>query len=309
MSQRWPTETALGDIALWSRPTIEQVRNLVLENWWISGPPDSDDPLAGMASTEPFLYAVSAGRLFDLGHLPNALIKKEAERAGKLFGSGHIGHPFREAYAIFHTWEDGGSLYVVDPIDWHAFTKGAVPPGTFIVREALAAMFRGRRVLMLGDCAHAAVDSVGRNYIGRVGRSSLVTAFRLLEPERGAMCSVVDPVVATMLLLATDGIAVERIRAPEKLNKVRVRTGKLPIPAHWQVRTAEYVTALGGHKHRGEPQGGHYARPIPHLRRGHVRHLPTGKTTWVRDALVNLRDPNAPLGRAFYRLDLACRAA
>jgi hypothetical protein len=84
-----------------------------------------------------------------------------------------------------------------------------------------------------------------QTYHGNVARSPLNDALGVPPTSvRDAVCSVIDPVIATMLLLATDGVSVDRISAPEKLNQARVKAGKAAIPAHWRVHTAEYVAAL-----------------------------------------------------------------
>jgi hypothetical protein len=111
-----------------------------------------------------------------------------------------------------------------------------------------------------------------------------------------------------LLLLATDGVAVDRIPAPDKLNKHRTKAGKPAIPAHWHVHTGPYVTALTHRDQRHKnAQGGHHASPVPHLRRGHRRILSAyhgGQTIWVRDAVVNIKDGKelpAGMGRSFYQ--------
>jgi hypothetical protein len=50
---------------------------------------------------------VRAARLSDLAHLPNNVIIPESARAAGLFAAGHIGHPSREPYLLFHTREGG----------------------------------------------------------------------------------------------------------------------------------------------------------------------------------------------------------
>lgn len=72
---------------------------------------------------------------------------------------------------------------------------------------------------------------------------------------------------------------------PTKLNKARAKKG-LPT-----IRPRYGVKIKLGAKHEGTPWlGGTHASPRPHMRRGHVRHLPSGATTWVREARVGLDD-------------------
>lgn len=319
------SEAIMRDMKPWKRPTVEQIRNVVLAGRFLvpsdSAAMDQDTSLLS-SLTEAFTLAVAGGRLFDLGHIPNAVIMSESGRASELFEAGYIGHPFREPYAFYHTWDadqvgfmkgsgigDCGSLYVVDPFDMHGASGGVIAEGTFLVCEAQAVQTLGHNVLFVGD---AAAGRVGRNADGRLGYLAKLTRsgmFRRLGPSEGAaVANLFDPIMSCLLLLATDGIEVKTVEAPERLNRQRVKAGKPAIPPHYEVKAGAYVTALNARTlRRSEPKGGHHASPVPHLRRGHIRHLHTGGTTWVRDAVINLKDPDAPLARNFYqrRLDAA----
>lgn len=90
-------------------------------------------------------------------------------------------------------------------------------------------------------------------------------------------------------ILNTKGCGIDRKRAPQLENQKRIRKGHRPIPAHFRVDIAEYVTALGGTS-VSEDDGGSHASPRPHLRRAHERILSDGKRVWVRSALVNVRN-------------------
>lgn len=319
------SDAIMRNIRPWPKPTVEAIRNAVLAGMFLvpseSAEMDADTRFLS-SLTEAFTLAVTGGRLFDLGHIPNAVIKSEAGRASGLFEAGHIGHPFREPYAFFHTWDAGsvgvtkasgvgdycGSLYVVDPFDMHAASGGVVPEGTFLVCEAQAVQTLGRNVLFVGDAVSARVvrnPATGKvGYQARLARSALFR--RVGPPEVGAASSLLDPIMSCLLLLATDGIEVKTVEAPERLNRQRAKAGKPAIPSHYAVKAGAYVTALNARTvRRSEPKGGHHASPVPHLRRGHIRHLPSGSTTWVRDAVINLKSPDAPIARSFYqrRLD------
>jgi len=279
--------------------------------------------LASMASG--FAIAVKAGRLFDMGHIPNAVLRSESKRAGDLAAAGRIGHPFTQPYCFYHTWDaesvgnddaqslahelhvgDAGSLYLVDALDWNGFSGGQIPSGSYLVCEAQAVKVFGRGMLLIGD---SAMVSPGPGPNGEAGYSARVTrgvmSGNTTITDLEAAGNLVDPVMTCQLLLATDGVEVITVEAPERLNKQRVKARKLPIPSHYSVRTAGYITALTTrHTRRPEAPTGHHASPVPHLRRGHTRQLHAmhgGGQIWVRDAVINLKDPDAPLARSFYQ--------
>lgn len=90
-------------------------------------------------------------------------------------------------------------------------------------------------------------------------------------------------------ILNTRGCSVDLRRAPSIANRKRVRQGKYPIPAHYDVDAAEYLTALRAEK-ESHDRGGTHASPIPHLRRAHERVLANGSRIWVSFSLVNVRN-------------------
>lgn len=108
---------------------------------------------------------------------------------------------------------------------------------------------------------------------------------RQTSPEERAGMSHYPLAIA---LLNTRGCQVDFKRAPNITNAKRKRQGKRPIPAHYDVDAAEYLTALQSVADSTNRDGTH-ASPIPHLRRAHERVLANGKRIWVSSALVNVR--------------------
>ncbi|NRB19427.1 MAG: hypothetical protein HRU33_18165 [Rhodobacteraceae bacterium] len=90
-------------------------------------------------------------------------------------------------------------------------------------------------------------------------------------------------------MLNTRGCRVDLKRAPSIINAKRKRQGKFPIPGHYDVDAADYITALRSVGNSSASGCGH-ASPIPHLRRAHERELSNGKRIWVSSALVNVRN-------------------
>jgi hypothetical protein len=314
------SEKLFRSLEEWPTATVEQVRNAVLEARMIvpawharNSKKITLEGDAKMFASLPGVFeeAIAAGRLFDFGFLPNAVIGGESGRAATLFEGGHIGHPFRSPYCIFHRWEGGGSLYVVDPADWHTMMDGKVPPGSILIAEAQAIKIAGKGSLLMGDCAIVATDAANKRYGGIVIASAMHGAAEDADgrPPPTSMGNLIEPVMTGLLLLNTDGVPVDRIAAPERLNKARAKNRKPAIPAHWHVHCGDYVTALTARRQphpKGAPAG-HHASPVPHLRRGHVRHKAAyhgGGTVFVRDAVVNLkegREESVHLGRSFYQ--------
>jgi hypothetical protein len=234
---------------------------------------------AKAAATE----AVIAGRMFDFGWLPNAVIKIQATRGGPLWNQGHIEHPFSEPYVVFHQWEEGASLYVV----WEVVKRET------LITEFACMQSRGKKFL------YASV-SVGLRRFSKPGSWDARLYYPPVTQEeadtgelQASATGTVDPIATALLMLSTRGIETERIEADQKLQRARLKTRKLPIPPYWKVHTQDYVTAITTRRMKREPQGGHHASPIPHLRRGHRRHLHErhgGQVIWIADTMVMLRD-------------------
>lgn len=247
--------------------------------------------------------AAAAGRIIDAGHIPNAVIKAEAVRVGGLVVGGHLGMPFSDPWLLYHTWEGGVAVSLVTGIN---------DRGLFSVFEMIPINSQAvGRTLVLGDMirfsplrteGRASYDVQGRpSYLRRAMAQEHGTPFGDVLRMAGANC--LDPVLAVIGMMATDGVQVETIAPSAKLSKARKRSGKPPIPSFQRVHSAPYVTAIlaRGQRREGEARGGSHASPVGHIRRGHVRHLATGKTTWVRDCLVNV-NKDSPVMRSHYVL-------
>lgn len=97
-------------------------------------------------------------------------------------------------------------------------------------------------------------------------------------------------VIANFVSLCNcSNIKAEKIFEPSlALKKAAQKRGNLPPDEYY---TLDCWT--GEHRERGQDQGGSHASPRFHVRRGHIRRLASGGTTWVRQCSVG----NADLGK------------
>lgn len=95
--------------------------------------------------------------------------------------------------------------------------------------------------------------------------------------------------VAQFLLLANCGnVSPVKIHEPsDKQIKAASKRRNAPFHSYWTLDCALPSSSV-----EARSLGGTHATPRLHMRRGHVRRLPTGKTTWVRQCAVG----NANLG-------------
>src|SRR3954465_3168514 len=108
-------EATLRDLQPWN-PSVEFLRKALLEESLITLALPDADPAASLPIDKISTLAREAaadGLLFDLGNVPNEIIKSEFMRACGLYRNGHINHPYRVPYVIFHTWEGGVAAYLV----------------------------------------------------------------------------------------------------------------------------------------------------------------------------------------------------
>lgn len=183
-------------------------------------------------------------------------------------------------WSLYHVAR--GSHGGVDVVEWKSFNPGglgqvAMPPMmTFTVIPDRTRPIQWATMWALTKWVP---DDMGEAIIKRMGDTG------------GLISETIDPVMAMVMYLNTTGVISERIPAAKALNKARLKRGKLPIPERHVVRIDPRVLGLGG----GSGDG-HHASPRPHYRRGHVRRLDEGRTTWVKACIVagSIHDADVP---------------
>lgn len=301
MSGYGALELRSDEMGPWPNTSLEGVRDAIIDGRLTSialdGVPQDETRVVLRHLTEAAQEAIVAGRLIDAGHLPNAIIRSEAKRAKNLILDGWIGHPFREPYVIFHTWEEGAAPLIVMPHPDRALTVQ--------IAELVPCTMKGVRSLLVGDVGELSPGVIDSPEGGFMVRCRVSPLKRMHAPAgssieglmRDAACNLGDPLWTVLAMLATDGVAIDHVAAPEKLNRQRAAKGRWAIPPHLRVRSGPYVTALQN-RARGLPKGtseaGHHASPVMHLRRGHPRLLPSGRRVWVRDAVIGAKGDGEP---------------
>ena len=275
-----------------------ELRKAVVEGRIIVTPQIEPLPNLGMGNAVVKLLqeSVRQGRFFWLGEWPTDNTAQETrlrQRGHDLYKAGHIDHPFVEdAYVVGFKWTMQIELYLIQRL----------PDRACLVAKFCAMDLHGKRQLCLINSGHIEYHEP----------DELRTRFLMLfpnMPEHLQMREANDYYTAvhyTMLLLNTDGVTMTVDRPSDALNKYRKTRKKPPLPAMTIVHASDYVTAVRGNRHydrENEPRGTH-ASPLPHVRRGHRRNLGDGRSTWVRDCLVNIRDGNtiSPANRSHYEV-------
>lgn len=107
------------------------------------------------------------------------------------------------------------------------------------------------------------------------------------ERDMRMMRDVADEAFSCLHLLtalAIDHGRYETLPAPTKLNKKRAQKGRVPM---YEYKVLDIVADILQASPISKPhQGGTHASPRMHKRRGHVRRLRSGRTTWIRNMIV-----------------------
>jgi hypothetical protein len=92
--------------------------------------------------------------------------------------------------------------------------------------------------------------------------------------------------VVTEFLMAVheQSVGAEEVEAPERLNRKRLKRGKVPLFAY-------KVLTIGKPKRPTEHKGGTHASPRSHLRRGYYRMSRGGVRHWVKPCMVKGETP------------------
>jgi hypothetical protein len=108
-----------------------------------------------------------------------------------------------------------------------------------------------------------------------------------------------------LAFIADSRSTVTLVEADDKLNKARVKRGKAPIPPYWKIEAGPTVLVPNAASAVAtKPGNGTHASPRPHDRRGHPRHLKSGREVWVRACKINALLPHLTKGRSFYEVRL-----
>lgn len=119
--------------------------------------------------------------------------------------------------------------------------------------------------------------------------------------------TVTSLAIAALAAIADDRQPLERVEAPLKLNKARERRGKKPIPPMWKVSYITYLNRPHSEGGQRANDGGTHASPRPHDRRGHTRHIKSGREVWVRPSRIGEIERHLIRDRAFYSLVLRAK--
>ena len=107
--------------------------------------------------------------------------------------------------------------------------------------------------------------------------------------------------VFVLSLIADSRSPVTRVEADEKLNKARVKHHSA-IPPYWRIEAGPTVLVPDVAPKPATAKGGTHASPRPHDRRGHPRHLKSGREVWVRTEVSNALLPHLTRSRSYYEV-------
>lgn len=279
-----------------------------------------------------------SGEVFEFGMLPDEVLRDNATRAGPLIGKGLISTPFescvffysllpdvirtREQLSRIGSTEDeirevsslprrycSAAIRLIDPGHGDACTTQM-----FVVADFIRMLPDEAQALRLpAGPAYWTVDAIGvvntlasGSWEGRILEAMafhLPTYAQASEEirrtiEMMSLGSLADGVAAAAMILTTRNIKTRTEEPSARLNAKRAKSGKLPLPRVTHVDCEAYAAAVSR-----TALGGHHASPVPHLRRGHVRHLRTGRETWIRDMLVNCKTLSDVVRRDHYEVD------
>lgn len=283
---------ALEHLVDWPIKTPERFRNAILGEGFFGVNPllSNFDRSNALFLKKLIQDTVAKGCMIDFGFIPNEVIKEESTRAREVFERGELIHPY-EKWLGLSSWEGGSNGYLISP--------NPLYPDEIVVLELY-----GVSVPNVGDCI-ILYDIISIKIAGLNNTILSPHNYKIDQTEqqlKGRASNSLDPMVTMLRLLADVSIPVVRVDRPERLNRVRVRQGKFPIPDHTKVHVKDYITSF---KHsassKSSSKGGTHASPVAHWRKAHLRHLTTGRVIPVRSSKVNFRDQEE-MHRLFYKV-------
>jgi len=126
--------------------------------------------------------------------------------------------------------------------------------------------------LMFGTIGQSAADALYSRYGEKEATARIIGSTREECQAINEMCLVLN---------CSNVNDNEIITPPKFLNKKRKKKGKVPF-FEYRILTVKQ----SDNNDKKPPIGGTHASPRVHLRRGHIRHLPSGSTTFVQPCVV-----------------------
>lgn len=155
------------------------------------------------------------------------------------------------------------------PLDWDDFTDAKSPGFDPVVGNEHGGRITGRLGTFTPGLQKLFAAQVGETQAARMNAHDITgEVSALLEIIEALTCTNVEPAIHQA--------------ADPKVNAKRIKAGKLPI-YETKVLTIKPNHVSG--ESRG-PLGHERNSPRQHLRRGHIRRLPSGKNTWVQSCVV-----------------------
>lgn len=247
-------------------------------------------------------HLIRSSEWFNFGHIEDGVIASEGYDAISLVGSGMLHLPYNSCM-LTHSYDDPVTGIFVQAFYLVSEGLGAeIPIGSWGIMEFRLAI-KPDGVMTFNPNIALTTDFKRRPEDNKYQMRILSNPQRLdgnelyLEAE-----SACNPVALMILALNTKNLRIEKVAAPEKLNKARARNGKPPIYHYTRVYLHHYLEAAKETR-RMEAKGTH-ASPRPHLRRGHFRYKNHDRIQpkWIGQCIVNAHMQEAPLTREEYKV-------
>ncbi len=187
------------------------------------------------------------------------------------------------------------SLYFSNPNNTWLFVPAAAwiprkitPPSTSSLESRSTKLVNDAMVASGANMSGARIESL---------EFPMVTSFcdqmkaeQDLDTYIAAMASdTSDELTCSMEFLVTincSNVDTTQTAAPINLNKKRALKGKPPLYSY-RLLNLDFGSAAN---QTSNSSGGTHASPRTHMRRGHIRHIAEGKITWVRPAVIGVRN-------------------
>lgn len=232
---------------------------------------------AAMAQTGLFKAAIIESPKFDFGTMANADVMRLSALGGPLWNAGKLHLPFENVY-FEHRVE-----YADGPIADSVYLAGQDEDGGVIAVEFLCPRkhdpYGGENAWRWTGVVVEIIRSPEPN---RFSWRPIISFLKNTpQAERSAGRNVVEGVISLLAMLNLRGIMTRRIDHDPAKAARRAKDGKMPLFSHTVVKIGPLVQR----DKKGRLTGVH-ASPRAHDRRGHIRQLPDGRTTWVRSCRV-----------------------